>query len=633
MSNLIGQSLGRYHILEQLGEGGMATVYKAYDTRLETDVAVKVIRTEKLTEENKARALVRFEREAKSLAKLTHTNIVKVTDYGEYEGKPYLVMPYLPGGTLKQRLGKPMPWQEAVKLLLPIAGALEFAHSQNIIHRDVKPSNILITSTGEPMLSDFGIAKILDAEETRDLTGTGVGIGTPEYMAPEQGMGQADERSDIYALGIVLYEMITGRIPFRADTPLAILLKKSQESLASPKQFVPDLPQSVEDVLIKALARDPSHRYQTLGGFLGALGRLGRGRDESVTVEMPREKKNYTKWILAGIGGLVTLAVCGLVFYAITRLLSGSQTTDIEVPITQTAMDILVITEPPILTEVPVSPPAIEPLVTEQSVTGQTSIDTRDHAEIVYIPKVTFQMGLTEAQAANLRTRCEDCDAQLNASQPRHAVRIDDYWIYKTEVSNFMYQQCVQDGVCSQLSVNESDVNTDRKKYHTDPKYSNYPVSHVTWEMAEGYCNWAGGSLPTEAQWEYAARGPKGYLYPWGNQLPEPSLANVADFLPDTEPVDSYPSGASYFGLLNMTGNVWEWVYDWYQGNYYSTNTNWVNPTGPSSGDIKDGRLVRSGRGGNYWISQVSSSVALRDWDYFDRVGSAVGFRCVMPTQ
>ena len=145
MSYLTGQSLGRYHILEQLGEGGMATVYKAYDTHLEADVAVKVIRTENLPPSSLDRALKRFEREAKALARLTHSNIVKVIDYGEQEGMPFLVMPFLAGGTLKQRLGKPMPWQEAVRLLIPVARALDFAHRQGMIHRDVKPSNILIT--------------------------------------------------------------------------------------------------------------------------------------------------------------------------------------------------------------------------------------------------------------------------------------------------------------------------------------------------------------------------------------------------------------------------------------------------------------------------------------------------------
>ena len=171
MPDLTGQSFGRYTLLEQLGEGGMAIVYKAYDTRLERDVAVKIIRTERLTIETTPKALKRFEREAKSLAKLTHPNIVQVIDYGEHEGIPYLVMPYLPGGTLKQRLGKPIPWQEAIQIILPIAEALDYAHSQNMIHRDVKPSNILLTERGQPMLTDFGIAKVLDLEETQDLTG------------------------------------------------------------------------------------------------------------------------------------------------------------------------------------------------------------------------------------------------------------------------------------------------------------------------------------------------------------------------------------------------------------------------------------------------------------------------------
>ncbi len=197
MRDLIGQSFGRYQILDQLGEGGMATVYKAYDTRLERDVAVKVIRTGSLPQDTVVRALKRFEREAKALAKLTHPNIVPISDYGEFEGKPYLVMPYLAGGTLKQKLGKPIPWQEAAQLLIPVAEALDYAHSQNMIHRDVKPSNILLAQRGQPMLTDFGIAKVLDLEETQDLTRTSPAVGTPEYMAPEQATAKTCTSSKI----------------------------------------------------------------------------------------------------------------------------------------------------------------------------------------------------------------------------------------------------------------------------------------------------------------------------------------------------------------------------------------------------------------------------------------------------
>ena len=236
MSSLIGQSLGRYHILEPLGEDGMAIVYKAFDTRLETDVAVKVIRTEKFMPEALARALKRFEREAKALARLTHPNIVKVTDYGEFEGRPYLVMPYLPSGNLKQLLKQRgrLTWQEAARTLIPIGRALEYAHSQGVIHRDMKPSNILNTQSGEFMLTDFGVAKVIEEEATVDLTGTNASVGTPEYMAPEQASAKtSDQRADIYALGIVFYEMLTGRRPFEADTPLGVIIKQASEPPAA----------------------------------------------------------------------------------------------------------------------------------------------------------------------------------------------------------------------------------------------------------------------------------------------------------------------------------------------------------------------------------------------------------------
>ncbi|MEZ0396746.1 MAG: serine/threonine-protein kinase [Anaerolineales bacterium] len=271
MENLIGQSIGRYHVLEQLGEGGMATVFKAYDTRLEREVAFKVIRKDAFPPEQLERILKRFEREAKALARLTHPNIVSIIDYGDHEGAPYLVMPFLPGGTLKQSLGKPLPWREAVQLILPVAHALAFAHSQGIVHRDVKPANILTTLSGEPMLTDFGIAKILEDAEGQTLTGTGVGIGTPEYMAPEQWTGQAGPQADVYSLGVVFYELVTGRKPYTADTPAAVLLKQSSEPLPRPRQFARDLPEAVEQVLFKALAKSPQARYPSMDLFVKAL--------------------------------------------------------------------------------------------------------------------------------------------------------------------------------------------------------------------------------------------------------------------------------------------------------------------------------------------------------------------------
>ncbi|MCD4752172.1 MAG: serine/threonine protein kinase [Anaerolineaceae bacterium] len=271
MVDLIGKQIDRYQIVAQLGEGGMATVYKALDTRLERYVALKVITTNL---QSSQQFLQRFEREAKALAKLSHPNIVDVHDYGEENGRPYLVMEFIDGGHLKSRMGSPHAFQEAAKLLIPIASALGYAHQRDIIHRDVKPANILMQRNGTPMLSDFGIAKVLETNQPQ-LTRVGVGIGTPEYMAPEQGQGnQIDHRADIYSLGLVFYELVTGRKPFQADTPMAIVWKQVTEPLPDPRKFVPSLPPAVVTVLQKALQKKPGDRYQSMKEFEKAFEKL-----------------------------------------------------------------------------------------------------------------------------------------------------------------------------------------------------------------------------------------------------------------------------------------------------------------------------------------------------------------------
>jgi serine/threonine protein kinase len=327
LQNLIGQSIGRYHIIEQLGEGGMAIVYKAFDTTLDCDVAVKVIRIDELSPVSAERTLKRFKREAKETAQLLHPNIVRVTDYGEFEGAPFLVMPFLPGGTLKEqldKLGSPMPYPEASRLLVPIARALDFAHKRGIAHRDVKPANILITEDGQPMLTDFGVAKILENDRrTTELTGSGMAIGTPEYMAPEQWMGrELDSRADIYSLGVVFYEMITGRTPFSADTVPAVMVMALRDPLPRPRDFVKGLPEDVEQIIFKALAREPENRYQDMTQFANDLDRLVLNEKVKLEKREPAGISNLTlNWIYAGLGILVVLSAMG--FYFLNRNNAG----------------------------------------------------------------------------------------------------------------------------------------------------------------------------------------------------------------------------------------------------------------------------------------------------------------------
>ncbi len=339
MTNLTGRSLGRYQIYEALGEGGMATVYRAYDTRLGRFVALKVMRP--ATEPQPA-LLRRFELEARALARLSHPAIVRVLDYGEDNGWPFMVMELISGGTLKDRMTaapRPIPYREAAHFLAPVARALELAHANGIVHRDVKPSNILIGERGEPLLSDFGIAKTLESDATAELTGTGVRLGTPDYMSPEQCMGApVDYRTDIYSLGIVLFEMLTGVKPFSADSPMATMHRQIYDPLPDPRQWAPGLPPAAAQVLYRALAKNPLERFSSMGEFAAALESLASGAAPAVEAPRPyspprltdtrpaRPARRRSGWVGLLLGFLLALVVVGSALaYGLPRLQSWLQ--------------------------------------------------------------------------------------------------------------------------------------------------------------------------------------------------------------------------------------------------------------------------------------------------------------------
>ncbi|MCP4357305.1 MAG: serine/threonine protein kinase, partial [Chloroflexi bacterium] len=242
----------------------MATVYKAYEPGTDRHVAIKIL-PRQFSQDPTFRE--RFRREAKAIAKLEHLHILPIFAYGEDDDITYMAMRYLQDGTLTDRIKQgPLPLNEAGHLLNQIAGALDYAHQHDILHRDVKPGNVLLDAGGNAFLTDFGIAKM--AENTLDLTGRGI-LGTPAYMSPEQCMGSREltPASDIYALGIVLYEMVTGRTPFQAETPIALIHMQLSEPLPMPRHLNPNLPEAAELVILKALAKEPESRYQTCGAM------------------------------------------------------------------------------------------------------------------------------------------------------------------------------------------------------------------------------------------------------------------------------------------------------------------------------------------------------------------------------
>lgn len=301
MNDLTGVTIERYKILRELGRGGMAVVYRATDTMLERNVAVKMILSENTSREKTEKMLKRFNREAKTLASLSHPNIVKVLDYGEYESMPYIVMEFISGGALKTRMGSPIPHTEAAAMLVPVARALQHAHQQKIVHRDVKPENILINDSGQPMLSDFGILKFVDVEESQGLTGTGKIVGTPAYMSPEQIRGrEIDGRSDIYSLGIVFFEMVTGRKPYNANTPIELSMQHLHDPIPKARQFVRDLPHEVDQIISKAIAKNPEERFPNMAAFAQALEKLsgttvGTTTAERRAIKAAQEKQREEK--------------------------------------------------------------------------------------------------------------------------------------------------------------------------------------------------------------------------------------------------------------------------------------------------------------------------------------------------
>lgn len=656
MSNLVGQVLlNQFRVDAFLASGGMGAVYRVWDTKRNVSLAMKVLHADLLDDPS---AFKYFQREARALQKLRHPNVVPFYGLYQTEEFAFILEQFIDGPSLNSLLRKQpsgLPISDALTYLKALCSALGYAHANGIIHCDIKPANVMIDRGGQIYLADFGIAR-----HAQSTTTTIAGAGTPAYMAPEQIRGeQVIPATDVYALGVLLFELLTGKRPFRGDEPETISagnitgerIRHAHLYLTppDPRTLNPSIPPIFAAIILKCLSKSADERYSSTSDLLLAISASGipipdrlqgiflldatsvlPSRSVQAEIQISSPARKPLTLFAASVAVIIFLIIVGLGLGVVLfgKLFLPSAPVVAQQPAQATAT-ILPTDLPTVVEASPTVPP---PLSTETPVpagpmAGDTLIHLKDGATLIYIPEGEFKMGLTRLQIDELLNYCRTCRVEnFSDAMPLHPVYLDAYWIYKYEVTNRQYRQCVDEGVCSK-PVKLSSTSA-RPDYYTNSKFDNYPAVFVDWMRSAQYCAWAGGALPTEAQWEKAARGTADTrLFPWGNQPPGSNLLNFDEQVGDTTPVDSYPAGASPYGVLNMSGNVYEWIADWYGADYY-TRSPYRNPPGPDGPESnKPSRVVR---GGNWYWAGAYASLAFHDKWEPEKSSQDVGFRCVI---
>ncbi len=586
-------TVGPYKITSLLGKSASSAVYRAVHTQNQTEVVIRfLIPKSKLNDA----VLRRFEQSAASLKNLQHPNLVSICDSGVHRGAPYIVSAYHAGETLRQKLGLALPWAQAARLLTPAAKALAYLHAHHIPHRNVNSDNILLGKSF--LLADTGVQQL------------GELIGSVP-AAPNQDWN----RQDIQALGQVFYEMLTGK------SAAAVTIK----------DIPPELPETVQSVLRRCLPGS-GQPYETMQVFEQALETLGWGaagkpeghrpaaragasQPQKKTVRESRRKKQRSGvWLIPAVLLVFGAVIAGVLI--LNHLRVDNESADLpkaaqtemlsSQPAEQPTAELAAAVETAPTQALP--QPSSTPEPTPAPSIGSVLVSPVDGMTMVYVPAGEFLMG---------------SDDRDENEKPMHGVYLNAYWIDQTEVTNAQFALCVQAGACEPPLSSSS---TSRPQYYGSPDFGDYPVIFVDWGQASNYCAWAGRRLPSEAEWEKASRGVDGAICPWGNTSPAPDRLNYNGMLGDTTRVGSYPAGASPYGALDMAGNVWEWVSDWYSSSAYQLGV-YENPTGPADGT----RRVLRGGSWYYELNKIRSAFRFSASD--NTILSDVGFRCALPAQ
>ena len=627
---MLGRTIGNYEVISPFGEGGMGELYLGRHTRLAREVIIKTIRTEDFSPRQVEHLRERLEREAFVQSQLDHPNIVRVYDFIAAGDTTCIVMEYVPGRDLRKMITRetgPIPDYRALKLFKQVLAAIDYAHNfiyadksgakhQGIIHRDLKPANILVTPDDVVKVTDFGIVKV---RGVKGGTQMGFNPGTPEYMSPEQARGrELDHRSDIYALGVVLYEMLTGRVPFEGDgsgtSDYEIRRGHIEMAVPAMAEFYPGISPELEKIVLKSLEKNPDDRFQTARQFLelleeyemtGAAKITGRmlGARQTVLAEgrgtarqsladaptvgigntvvtdpsrssgpLPRSNNNALSLPSNNSAGVESYARPNVVRPAVeqkskTPLIIGA----VVMALVAIGISAWLLTRPP---KVPVVPPV-------------------GAADMKAIPGGEFIMGR---------------DNRSEYERPAHKVTVAPFLIDTNEVTNEQYYEFV------------------RRNNRTAPDHwvngappsgeDRFPVVNVSWFDARDYCQSRGKRLPSEEEWEFAARGRENFLYPYGNEW-KPQLSSASpseDQIGKLSVVGSYPSGASPFGVMDMAGNVAEW-----------TASDYVPYPGSPAKPVAGNKIQRGGSFTNLPSQQAATdrffTFPVKKFDY-------VGFRC-----
>ena len=644
MEELVGKLLSERYLVDSfLGRGGMAEVYKVWDQYRSAYLALKLLNSD-LSED--IVFLRRFKREGKTLAALQHPNIVRFYGLEETDDRVFLLMDFVDGITLRKEIKKNgiFSARQVFNVMKPVCSALNYAHHEGQVHCDIKPANIMINQHGQVFITDFGISRQMESATTTTM----VGAGTPAYMAPEQIAGAVPTaQTDVYALGIVLFEMLTGgERPFIGEqatitgsTSEKVLWEQRNLRPPSVCEFNSGLSNQINDVVMKCLEKKPENRYSTTMDLLTDLCQV-LGEQESpvkpqpivkeIVPEQPKvmaevpdsidipekltepdeeadEDDKKPNPVISRILGIATLVIiiAALVAVFVSLIKNSKYFTQTKTP--QTTV-----------------PAATQPVFERFYKDVPTEKSEMDGMELVYIAPGDFVMGSNQKKTVGTE----------HNDMPEHTVYLDGYWIDKTPITIAMYKKCVDANKCTKPFTNGGgDILTARflLQYNISD-FNNYPVVGITWRQATDYCSWARRRLPTEAEWEKAARGTDGRTYPWGESEPASNLLNANNTSDDGysawSPVGEYLDGASPYRVLDMAGNVQQWTADWYDADYYS-NSPLRNPTGPQTVLLSQ-RVLRGGSYFDIYSDPEKYSNFTRNGLAPDLNSPTIGFRCAV---